>query len=659
MKILREDSRNQLISKSRKSPKGRQRYNRRLKSSISSSVREYNQIDMNKLFKDNILTVAIPVRGETDDYVVRISFGGFCDILHDELERNGNKLDLRSVLRALMIGFNKEDVYIGCSCLHPETRIKLLDGTEPTVEELKNRYDSGEKLYVYSTDENGDFKPGEVEKVWITKEGVSEFIKVTLDNGEEILTTPDHKYMLRTGEYTQAEDLTPGTSLMPLYFSSANGYETVKKNSTGRYHSVYKQVAETLKSCEIAEAQQRAELDDSARFTYRVAIHHKDFNKRNNSPENLQPMTACEHWYYHAKLCGPDRVVTDRAREISRMNAYKRNANPTPAMIEARRIWNERGRLRNYDPDRKEQQAALMGRVVRNYWENISEDDRNKFSEKASKRMKNCWETGCFDTEKFHEARLREGHRLLSNPEHQKKMLYGRPKKVLEYLVANNIELTEENYEKYKRRTDPHITTLFDSFEEAIRYYKLNHRVISVERVKIEPVSVYDIQVKDYHNFLVNSSVIVHNCEDFFYRYGYYATKNNISSLAPQNIPSDITNPDDSLGSGCKHILLVLSNTKWIIKVASVIRNYINYAEEHLQRAYAEVIYPAIYKKKYEKPYQPGLFDKDEIDTDQETIDVSNKAAQERGRFKPGNQQGVQFAPNEKDSEQDEFELEG
>ena len=263
MKILREDSRNQLISKSRKSPKGKQRYNRRLKSSISSSVREYNQIDMNKLFKDNILTVAIPIRGETDNYVVRISFGGFCDMLHDELEHNNGKLDLRVVLRALMTGFNKEDVYIGC------------------------------------------------------------------------------------------------------------------------------------------------------------------------------------------------------------------------------------------------------------------------------------------------------------------------------------------------------------------------------------------------------------DCPDFFYRYGYYATKNNISSLAPQNIPSDITNPDDSLGSGCKHVLLVLSNTKWIIKVASVIRNYINYAEEHLQRAYAEVIYPAIYKKKYEEPYQPGLFDKDEIETDQEIIDVSNKAAQERGRFKPGNQQGVQFASNEKDSEQPEFELEG
>ena len=56
-----------------------------------------------------------------------------------------------------------------------------MDGTSPTVEELCKRFNNGEKLYTYSVDSLGDFKPGEIEKVWIT--GIkSNFIKVTLDN---------------------------------------------------------------------------------------------------------------------------------------------------------------------------------------------------------------------------------------------------------------------------------------------------------------------------------------------------------------------------------------------------------------------------------------------------------------------------------------------
>ena len=55
---------------------------------------------MNKLFKDNILDVDIEVIGETDNYIVTISFGEFLDHLHDEL-KNDENLDLRNISRAL------------------------------------------------------------------------------------------------------------------------------------------------------------------------------------------------------------------------------------------------------------------------------------------------------------------------------------------------------------------------------------------------------------------------------------------------------------------------------------------------------------------------------------------------------------------------------
>lgn len=147
------------------------------------------------------------------------------------------------------------------------------------------------------------------------------------------------------------------------------------------------------------------------------------------------------------------------------------------------------------------------------------------------------------------------------------------------------------------------------------------------------------------------------SCEDFFYRFGYWATIDNINSGEPQLIPSDETNPNNKLGPGCKHILLVLSNTSWVIKVASVIINYITYMEKHRQDQYARIIYPAIYGKEYEEPVQTNLFDseEDELSSEQSDIDIANKSALERSRFQKGNVQGVRFAPKDEIEGQEEI----
>lgn len=133
------------------------------------------------------------------------------------------------------------------------------------------------------------------------------------------------------------------------------------------------------------------------------------------------------------------------------------------------------------------------------------------------------------------------------------------------------------------------------------------------------------------------------SCPDWQYRYAYYATKNNINSGDPETRPSDITNPDDKLGSACKHVLLVLSNTSWILKVASTVYNYVNYMEKHYKKLYADIIYPAIYGKKYEEPVQLDIFNDNELTTDSETIDKSNKYAVDKTKFQKGNTQGIRF----------------
>lgn len=123
------------------------------------------------------------------------------------------------------------------------------------------------------------------------------------------------------------------------------------------------------------------------------------------------------------------------------------------------------------------------------------------------------------------------------------------------------------------------------------------------------------------------------SCDDFHYRFGYWLSKNDIIVGDKENRPSNITNPNNTLGSGCKHIMLVISNHSWLIKVASTINNYIKYMERNVKKAYADIIYPAIYGKKYEEPVQLSIFDKDALDTSKQTVDTSNEAGRVSGQF--------------------------
>ena len=141
--------------------------------------------------------------------------------------------------------------------------------------------------------------------------------------------------------------------------------------------------------------------------------------------------------------------------------------------------------------------------------------------------------------------------------------------------------------------------------------------------------------------------VYIHcSCPDAQYRFGFWQTRNKINSGDPETRPSNITNPDDTLGSACKHVLLVLSNTSWILKVASTIFNYVNYMEKHYERLYTKIIYPAIYQKEYEEPVQLDMFDDDTLATDVDTIDKSNIHAKTKNQFKQGNEYRFQADPD-------------
>ena len=107
-------------------------------------------------------------------------------------------------------------------CFTGDTKIKLLDGTEKSFEEL-SKLSPDETFYVYSVDEKGQIVVGEGKNARLTRRN-TKIIELKLDNGEKIRCTPDHRFMLLDGTYKEAQDLTTDDSLMPGYFDTAKNY---------------------------------------------------------------------------------------------------------------------------------------------------------------------------------------------------------------------------------------------------------------------------------------------------------------------------------------------------------------------------------------------------------------------------------------------------
>ena len=61
--------------------------------------------------------------------------------------------------------------------------------------------------------------------------------------------------------------------------------------------------------------------------------------------------------------------------------------------------------------------------------------------------------------------------------------------------------------------------------------------------------------------------------------------------------------------------------------------------EKNYKKLYADVIYPAIYSKKYEEPVQLDIdsLNNDELDTTSSIVDKSNKYARDKNKFQAGN----------------------
>lgn len=165
-------------------------------------------------------------------------------------------------------------------CLSGDTKIPLLNGTIKTIKELSETKDLN-NIYTYSLDGNNNIVSGKVSKAW--KSGTKQTYKITLDNYESFKCTYDHPIMVRDGSFVEAGCLHVGQSIMPLYRK-----EKVLYKYKGLHDRSYEQVYNPgMNNWEYTHRQIKGKK-------YGKLIHHKNFNKHDNSPENLEHMNPTE-----------------------------------------------------------------------------------------------------------------------------------------------------------------------------------------------------------------------------------------------------------------------------------------------------------------------------------------------------------------------------
>ena len=171
-------------------------------------------------------------------------------------------------------------------CLEANSIIPLLNGEKITIEDLYNSNCINFYVYSYNT-EKKIFEPGLCERV--TYKGEQDVYRITFDDDSYVDATSEHLWLIKgTNEYAKTKDLIENQSIEPFYTKISNihdrikGYEMVLENGLWEYtHRIVKRKI-------FAEE--------------KGVVHHKDFNKLNNDPSNLQVLTWKEHQKLHQDL---------------------------------------------------------------------------------------------------------------------------------------------------------------------------------------------------------------------------------------------------------------------------------------------------------------------------------------------------------------------
>jgi DNA gyrase subunit B len=107
-------------------------------------------------------------------------------------------------------------------CFSGDTEVALADGRNLSFEELVAEQAEGKEHFCYTIRNDGKIGVMRALNARVTKRS-AKVVRLTLSNGEDILCTPDHRFMLDDMSYKEAQDLVSEDVLMTCEFSNLNG----------------------------------------------------------------------------------------------------------------------------------------------------------------------------------------------------------------------------------------------------------------------------------------------------------------------------------------------------------------------------------------------------------------------------------------------------
>jgi len=338
-------------------------------------------------------------------------------------------------------------------CLVGETLIRLLDGTAQPIQNLVGKTN----FYVLSS-YNGEIVPGKVKRVWKTKMSKT-LIRITLDNNTFIECTPEHPFLLKSGQYKPASELQPFDSLMPFSIKEFGDMNFKNRSYSEGYNYIYNPLLNKYEK--LAHLVGRTITQNNSGQV--LNIHHIDENKKNDNPENLKWLSVSEHTSLHLKTY------------------HKHNIGRKQHLINHSEIQKQRSIRAWYNPDG----SIKENRLIHEREKMIKLNKEISFHQKKCKIMKNL-------------------KKLLKycSAEMVKK----------EFSTARNIAYSNgERYLPKKVNCIKYFGNLDNAIESAENY---NHHVKSIKILK-KIVPVYDMEVEKYHNFGIETSkgngIFVHN----------------------------------------------------------------------------------------------------------------------------------------------------
>lgn len=431
-------------------------------------------------------------------------------------------------------------------CFSGDTKVALTDGRNISFKQLIEENKKGIEHFCYTIKSGGKIGIGKIKYPRITKRN-AEVIKIILDNNEEIICTPNHKFMLRNGIYKEAKTLNGGDSLMPLNrkISKIGGRITIDG-----YEMVFDPIKKWIFTHILADKY------NLSKGIYSIeqgdARHHTDFNKRNNNPTNIIMIPKEDHLLFHTehlKKTLHRKDVKEKSANTRKTLEYREKIRRWTEKPEVKKMLSERAKklwrnhnykaymikkymeIYNADEKYRKENKKRLYEAQKKYWSNI--ENRKKAAEKVKNFFRENPDAkeylSIIAKEQWKNNNLliwrKEKTREQWTPEFRKNRkqtydvtYYNKTLQFMKGVYDNYGNLDNFDYLRIKNNNKSILSakTFCSRFfnnnknEMIDSVMNYNHKIKKIIKLN-EKIDVYDLEVENTHNFALASGIFVHN----------------------------------------------------------------------------------------------------------------------------------------------------